>query len=364
MRSRCAIAVMVMAGAAAPAAGQVLFGVRDSGPSGLSPRFVYERVPGSFPVIVGGGPGMGLFSTFDQLDDFGAVVPPGPEISSLEFIICFSVDRISAGTSPPAIRTLPPFAVYDQALKRQVPGDLFGSTEAFHRFTGRLPAVGGPSMGLFYNVLLRNQSAPYFGDRDFGLLPLADPAATLPAGTQADELDGHAVRGPGGGLPRVYFTLSRTSPSLTVLGGQSGSDIFYDPNITVFGSESVFASFEQLGLLQQDDIDGLTVYDDNGDGHFNGLDQAFFSLTRDSPSLAILGAGPADVLVVRASVGVPQIFEVAAKLGLKPGDNIDVLKLDPLLFDSAEKTLEYKLRWPPQNDPLEPARLAPRDRRR
>ncbi|MCC6675899.1 MAG: hypothetical protein IT436_02030 [Phycisphaerales bacterium] len=350
-------------GIAGPAHAQVLFTVNDPGPSALSPRFVYERGLGG-PILVGGGPGMGLFSNMDQLDDFGAVVPDGPEISSLQFIICFSVDRLSAGTPAPGIRALPPFNVFDQAQKRQQAADLFGTTEAFNRLTGRLPSVGGPSMGLFNNILLRNQSPTYFGDKDFSLLPNADPTVALPPGVPIDDVDGHAMRDPGGGLPKSYYSLSSTSPSLTLLGGTSGADIFFDTDITTPGSEDLFADFERLGLVQQDDIDGLTVYDDNGDGRFNGTDQIFFSLTRNSPSLGLLGAGPADILTVRAGIGFPQIFEFATNLGLLPSDNIDGLKFDPLLFDSAERTLESKLPVPATLIPMGLSALAPRDRRR
>lgn len=365
MRIGRPLSLFVLAGAAAaaPASAQVLFTVNDPGPSGLSQRFVYERVSGG-TTIAGGGPGMGLFSNMDQLDDFGGVVPDGPDISSLQFIICFSVDRVSAGTPAPAFRALPPFNVFDQAQKRQQAADLYGTTEAFGRFAGRLPAGGGPSMGLFNNVLLRNQSPTYFVDKDFGLLPNADPSVSLPPGVPQDDVDGHAMRNPGGSLPKSYYTLSRTSPSLTLLGGSSGADIFFDTDIASPGSESLYADFERLGLLQQDDIDGLTLYDDNGDGRFNSTDQVFFSLTRNSPSLALLGAGPADILTVRASVGVVQIFEIAANLGLKPNDNIDGLKFDPLLYDSAQRTLESKLPAPATLIPLGVGALAPRDRRR
>lgn len=347
-------------GAAGPAQAQVLFTVNDPGPSALSPRFVYEPSDGG-PVLVGGGPGMGLFSPMDQLDDFGGVVPEGPEISSLQFIICFSVDRLSSGKPAPPFRALPPFNVFDQSQKRQQAGDLFGTTEAYGRMAGRLP---GASMGLFNNVLLRNQSPTYFGDKDFSLLPNADPTVALPPGVPIDDVDGHAMRDPGGGLPRSYYSLSGASPSLTLLGGSSGADIFFDTNIANPGSEDLFADFDRLGLVQQDDIDGLTVYDDNGDGQFNGTDQIFFSLTRNSPSLGLLGAGPADILTVRASIGIPQIFEFATNLGLLPTDNIDGLKFDPLLFDSAELTLESKLPVPATVIPLGLSLLAPRERRR
>lgn len=336
----CALVIVCAAGAEA----QVLFGVRDQTPSGLDPRLVYE-VTGGGPVPVGGGAGMGMLSPLDQLDDFGGVVPPPlVDISAFTFVMCFSVDRLAAGVPPPPIRALPPFNVFDQSQRGQQAADIYGTTEAFHRYTGRLGDP--PGLGTFNNVLLRNQSAPYFVDKDFGLLPAGGPTISFPSGTPQDDVDGHAMRDSSGQLPKSYFTLSSTSPSLSSLGGTSGADIFFDTNITSPGSESVFAHFEQLGLIRADDIDGLAVYDDNLDGQFDSTDQVLFSLTPNSPTLAFIGAGPADILSFRADLPGLTIFETAMNLGLRPTDNIDALKLDPLLNDSVLDTLTAKLPAP------------------
>lgn len=347
-------AVGALSAIAASANGQVLFSVRDQGPSSLNPRLIYERTGTGTPAVVGGGPGMGMLSPMDQLDDFGGVIPPDElDISALRFIVCFSVDPITVGEPPPPFRVpLPPHNVFDQAQKRQQPGDLFGSTEAYHRITGRLPSgPGAPGMGLFNNVLLRNQSKNYFGDKDFDLKPVVDPTVTVPVGTPLDDVDGSAMRDGSGALPKAYYTLSSTSPSLSLLGGASGSDIFFDFNITAPGSESVFARFEQIGLRVGDDIDGLSVCDDNLNGVFDGTDQVLFSLKRGSPTLSTLGASAADIFSFRAG-GTLQIFETATNLGLRPGDNIDTLKMDPLIDNSALATLMAKLPPPASAAPL------------
>lgn len=348
-------AVGVLSALAPSARGQVLFSVRAAGPSALNPRLVYERTGSGTPAVVGGGPGMGMLSPMDQLDDFGGVIPPDElDISALRFIVCFSVDPITVGEPPPPFRSgpLPPFNVFDQAQKRQQPGDLFGSTEAYHRLTGRLPSgPGAPGMGLFNNVLLRNQSKNYFGDKDFDLRPVVDPTVTVPVGTPLDDVDGSAMRDSSGALPKAYYTLSSSSPSLSLLGGASGADIFFDFNITNPGSESVFARFEQIGLRQGDDIDGLSVCDDNLNGVFDGNDQVLFSLKRGSPTLGTLGASAADIFSFRVG-GTLQIFETATNLGLLPGDNIDTLKLDPLIDNSAMATLSAKLPPPASALPL------------
>src|SRR5262245_61759076 len=90
----------VVVALAGSAHAQVLFSVRDFGPSGLDQRLVYERT-GSGPNIVGGGLGMGMLSPIDQLDDFGGVIPPDVfDISAIRAILCFSVDRTTDGVPP------------------------------------------------------------------------------------------------------------------------------------------------------------------------------------------------------------------------------------------------------------------------
>src|SRR5262249_25221092 len=149
------------------------------------------------------------------------------------------------------------------------------------------------SMGRHNNVLSRNQSPSYFGNLDYGLQPIADPTVTVPVGTPQDNLYGRENTNSNGSIPRVYFTVSRNSPSRFTLPGKSvpsGANIVFDPNIAVGGNERLFAFAQQLGLTQQDDIDGLALWDDNDDGVFNGTDEVLFSLTRDSPTLRNLGA--------------------------------------------------------------------------
>jgi hypothetical protein len=96
-------------------------------------------------------------------------------------------------------------------------------------------------------------------------------------------------------------------------------------------SPGLFASFSDLGLQQDDDIDGLVVFDANGDGTFNGDDRVLFSLTASSPSLGTLpGASAmgaaADVFLVAPGRQTPTLFAGAFDLGLgHESDNIDAL---------------------------------------
>ncbi len=104
------------------------------------------------------------------------------------------------------------------------------------------------------------------------------------------------------------------------------------------GPSPIYAAFFDLGLEWDDDIDGLVVFDTDGDGVFNGTDEILFSLAPDSPSLlTIPGASAvgaaADIFVARPEQA-PAVFASAASLGLgHPDDNIDAL--DYTLCDDA-----------------------------
>lgn len=93
-----------------------------------------------------------------------------------------------------------------------------------------------------------------------------------------------------------------------------------------------YASFVELGLVAEDDIDALVVLDEDMDGLFRGHDRVLFSLARGSPSLATIeGASPigaaADVFVVEPG-RAPRVFARGRVFGLGlPPDNIDALEL-------------------------------------
>ncbi len=118
---------------------------------------------------------------------------------------------------------------------------------------------------------------------------------------------------------------------------------FVDCLITECGYDSprpssVYASFLDLGLRREDDIDALIVFDAESDGLFNGMDEVLFSLAPGSPSLATIpGASAvgaaADVFVARPG-RAPAVHAPASVLGLgHPNDNIDAL--DYTLCDDA-----------------------------
>jgi len=323
------------------AKGQLLVTVAPGGPSGLPSEIVFTA-PSLIPTA--GGAGSGLV-TGDAIDGFSQ------NKSDIQFLLCFSVDGLSVGGLVP-VPGFPPFNVTTEATSGQAAGDAFLTTEAFDRASGILPAF--PSMGLFNNVLAINQSPTYVAD--FGLLPFAGPGVVVPGTTPLDDVVG------GGGAPSpptplgvvdLFFTLDSASTSLgggaaPYLGG-GGADVFFDPTADILGTpapgdEFTFASAATLGLLAGDEMDALVVFNEGSAGlstTWDTGDQILFSLAPGSPSLGILGFGPADVLSVSFG-GLPGLFASAASLGLASTDNLDMLEIVPLL-NTAQETIEAKL---------------------
>lgn len=94
----------------------------------------------------------------------------------------------------------------------------------------------------------------------------------------------------------------------------------------------LYASFDELGLRQGDDIDGLVVFDLDENGLFGGNDLVLFSLAPGSPSLSLiagasLSGAAADVFAALPG-RPPTLFAAAGELGLGAGpDNMDALDL-------------------------------------
>jgi hypothetical protein len=77
----------------------------------------------------------------------------------------------------------------------------------------------------------------------------------------------------------------------------------------------------KIGLRVCDDLDAIDeVLPMRTDSRI------YFSLTPDSPTLAALGAGPADILVTTVG-GMPSVYATATALRLRRGDDIDALCL-------------------------------------
>lgn len=100
---------------------------------------------------------------------------------------------------------------------------------------------------------------------------------------------------------------------------------------------TVYATATQLGLVNADKIDMLVISDVNPSGaspngvRDAGLDEVLFSLAPGSPTLAVRGWSPADLLYSRLN-GTASRFATAASLGLLTGDNIDAGDVGPVLL--------------------------------
>ncbi len=293
-----------------------------------------------------------LYSPADDLDGLStshAWLLPGQL-----FVLLFSVNRASESLVPPDPELITlglPFNATDQAMRGHAAGDQFMSTVLFTR-GGRMER----GQRAVNNVLVRNNYDE--GGTDFGAVPRVDaygnpvpnpapalphmaphnPLAEWPLRLLQDNVDATCLfpsNGTGWEIMDVYFTLSAGSPSLYELPGSfspSGANIFFNPHPAAYAQTGLYAPHGALGLLPEDDIDALLVFDINADGFFNGNDRVIFSLTYESPSLlSIPGAstqGAAADLFIAAPDYPPMLFTPAASLGLThPADNVDALDL-------------------------------------
>ncbi len=293
------------------------------------------------PTTLFSGVGLGLLSAEDELDDFCYGRSDALQSAPM-FLFLFGVDRGSVGAAPPdaaLAATGRIFNVTDQAARNQAAADLFLTLDAFtlegcaSRKQQRTRSNN--------NTLVVNQGDTGGVDKD--LSPEKAPVQLVPVTQALDEGDAAAYP-PGGAKsrnPAVFFTVNRSSPSLLFMPGtpgqQSGADVFRDANPEWPGTEELFASAIDLGLMSTpsgDDIDALVVFDD-GDGVFDpGIDAILFSLTRGSPSLNQGLYSPADIFISRGT-GVFMLFAEAQSLGLLFTDNLDCLEIVPTSNPSA-----------------------------
>lgn len=317
LTSLAAISIFV-----APAVAQRTFAVAPGGPSGLAASIAYTVTPGGLVPALGGS-AAGLV----EGDDIDGLSAP---LSGDRFLLVFSVDPASEGGGGPIV-DFPheghSFNVTDQATRGQAAGDAFLSTEAFSLAAGGQLPLAGLDLDASNNVLAVNQSAGF--RFRFGVRPNIRPEGSLPPGVPADD-----VTALGTIAARAFASLSTGNPL-----GVSGADVLVDADARIAtgapGDEATYADAEDLGLLPSDDIDGLAVFDRDGDDTFDDDDAILLSLARESPSLETLAVGAADVLIVRAGAA-PAVFATAEELGLLPTDNIDALDIAPLIGDAEE----------------------------
>lgn len=254
------------------------------------------------------------------------------------FALIFSVDRFAQGNVPPDPALVGagfPFNVFEQSNRGQAAGDAFMSLTLFTR-SGPVFAM---QRAVDNNTLVFNHGDA--GGIDYNIDPATvSPDTTLPPATPISDADASmgfappaalridGTRGATGNQP-FYFSVSRASPSLPLLPGtNSGADVYVDDLPDQPIGERLYVGPGQLGLLHDDDINAMIVFDD-GDRNFEPLiDQVIFTLTADSPTLDINGLGPGDILTSRGG-GVFTIFASALRLGVRHIDVVDMLDYAP-----------------------------------
>ena len=239
---------------------------------------VFVNFPAVAPAVFAGGPAYGLM--------------PGDVITGMSYgldtfvggePIYISVDAATVGAAG---------AVVAQAGAGEAQADIYA-----------VGGVGAPAI----NALAVD------GD---GLPAAAPPASGLveaPAGPPVDELAAMAACDAGTGPlftgGPLFFTLAAGSPTLAALAA-GPADVLTAP---VGGPPAVAAPAPALGLVAGDAIDALS---------WDGVGFGYFSLAPGSPTLGVIGAAPADLLVPGAP---PAVVIAAALMGLGAGDNIDAV---------------------------------------
>ncbi|MEX2158098.1 MAG: hypothetical protein WEB04_01710 [Dehalococcoidia bacterium] len=187
-----------------------------------------------------------------------------------------------------------------------------------------------PEPDVFSSMLADRNSLLFDGNGPIGACTPAFPLGFTEGATVRDNLDAldthdpSAVDPDGDGVPdgAVYFSLDSLSPSLAAFGATAG-----DLLRTSGGAPpSVFASAAQLGLTAGDDIDAMCLRE-SGDGVFDESDQVYVSLAPGSPSLALIAAGPGDLLLP----GPLRVAIRTASEGLALSDDVDAAGCDTAL---------------------------------
>jgi hypothetical protein len=356
---------------AAPAAGQLAFGVSWQSPlvamPGGCPGFpitagdILTTAPGGIPLavpagppcvlIAGGpspaGPGLGLFFTYPPAVGVPPMLPPGPPVEVDDF--SFGNDVPLTPATVPGSATLlysvdpwaigiPGTAVAVAALPAGPATD--AACDVFNRPILTPTPICGVMPAPIMNLIDGNGvfPGPIF---NIGLMEPSFAAPVPPAPDPGDNLDGLAYRipfqppGPPFSPTTVYFTLDNGPPftfdpieatfgtgSAAANGPFTGSDVLIS-----FGGTPpmVYAPFAALGLTPADDVSGLAVWDD-GDGFYTpGVDWIAFTLKRGSPTLGLPASGlcvlpitVGDVLVPPVAPGLPPAIVITAEsLGLQ-----------------------------------------------
>lgn len=281
----------------------------------VSPAQVFSLVPPGFGGcdIGGAGPTLdaGVF-TFGLIgnDNLDALSTNTLTPAGLSYSLVFSADRASVG------QAATPFAA--EAANNQAASDLWRTL-----LTGGSPtaamAACAPVAVPAPHFLHRNQTEFNLGRTAAAGTAVAPPQDDV----DAVELDVLDIDGDFLHDFDAYFSLDAASPSL---GGSPADVLFSAAGSLAFG---LFAPSGQLGLLFNDNLDALVMWDRGVLGVANpNVDVALFSLAPGSPTLAGLGLSPAAIFVTDFN-GTFCLFTPANQLGLLGTDNVDGLDVMP-----------------------------------
>ncbi len=270
------------------------------------------------------------FDTFSWHEDTiynPMIVPPLPEI------------RIP-GQGGPGVEV----DAFSYAHVAEAPPDL---TKAFFSVDDGSPGVS-PS-ALFTEPAHEKASDVYSSDMTGGNVQVWDgdglnsaaPALGVPepVSTNVDGLDtrydppSDILLWPGDPKELIFWSVDNgtTFTSPAYFGpGYTEADIFVgEATIGYSGAPSLYASRGELGLTFLDELDALVVVEDGVAGYNPMTDTVYFSLGRNSPTLALLGFNAGDILVTGGGEWPIRLFADHALLGLTNGGNLNALAFDP-----------------------------------
>lgn len=153
---------------------------------------------------------------------------------------------------------------------------------------------------------------------------------TIPPGVESN-IDGLAHPPGASQSSGVYFSIDAGSAPL--FGADEGSVLYKGPAIPPGAPPIVYATSAALGLMPgADEVDALIIDDVTTRAVLDAFDIVYVSLAPGSPTLAALGASPADLIQVFP--GPPAVVISAAQLGLLAADDLDAATIfDPGLWE-------------------------------
>ena len=127
----------------------------------------------------------------------------------------------------------------------------------------------------------------------------------------------------------IYWTVDDPTADGTLeylIPGHTSRDIFVGAAQVGYSAAPVLYAFGgALSLTEGDDIDGLVVVDDGEEGYSSQTDTVYFSLARNSPTLAVRGFTPGDILISGAGHPAVRLFVDHLLMGLDDTDEMNAL---------------------------------------